>query len=636
MPPTYPSPSLPHLTPDVLDAVIIGAGSAGIAAARTLSTLTPSSSLLLLEARPRIGGRTLTSTKLGVPVDLGASWIHHYSPANPMVPLTQQVIRQRLGMTKEEGKDEEEKEQETGGLEGREGWDAADVPAMSAALYCGFVTAVEDGKAVSPPSPFPGLGGGSGRFVLFDADGCRIPAELYRQAVAIYNRSMHEADERTTALQLSLPPPPHTRSSSPFDYTPTLAANYLHYSSAVASVDTSISSFIRPIIERHLAAAGVTEVDGPRVRRVLDFLLSGSEQFEGASMEWMSALYWQAGSDGSGAVECDMLVQRGYGEVVRELGRGLDIRLRHVVRRIDYTGEVVRLEVEVEDEEERVVRKEVFHCRYVVVTAPLGVLKRPGLLDFDPPLPPAKLHAIDSFGFGLMNKVVLQFDECWWGEEVISIGWCSETRGLYRWILSLQPALALNKQVLAQHPGHAYPREEVEGSPNVLVCFSTADVGEEVERKSDDVQRDEVMDVLRRCFTRADINASAPSSTPSSSPAVAAPPLLPSPDTVLGTDREMLYSGRLPQLSSIPTPIAYEVTRWGSDRFAYGSYSHYALGCNEMTVEMLAAAVGEGKVSFAGEHTCSSSIGCVDSAYETGIREGHRIAALLQRRNAKA
>lgn len=40
----------------------------------------------------------------------------------------------------------------------------------------------------------------------------------------------------------------------------------------------------------------------------------------------------------------------------------------------------------------------------VVITAPLGVLKQQSI-DFDPPLPPWKQHAVERLGFGLLNKV---------------------------------------------------------------------------------------------------------------------------------------------------------------------------------------------------------------------------------------
>jgi monoamine oxidase len=69
----------------MLDAVIIGAGAAGIAAARRFSEL--GLRYELLEAKPFAGGRAFTDdTTFGVPVDLGCHWLH--SPArNPLKPF---------------------------------------------------------------------------------------------------------------------------------------------------------------------------------------------------------------------------------------------------------------------------------------------------------------------------------------------------------------------------------------------------------------------------------------------------------------------------------------------------------------------------------------------------------------------
>lgn len=55
--------------------VIVGAGAAGIAAARELQRL--KCEAILLEARARVGGRTWTeSLSLGVPIDHGGAWLH--------------------------------------------------------------------------------------------------------------------------------------------------------------------------------------------------------------------------------------------------------------------------------------------------------------------------------------------------------------------------------------------------------------------------------------------------------------------------------------------------------------------------------------------------------------------------------
>ena len=59
------------------EVIIIGAGPAGIGSASILSK--NQKSFIVLEARNRIGGRTLSANLDGTIVDLGASWIHTYS-----------------------------------------------------------------------------------------------------------------------------------------------------------------------------------------------------------------------------------------------------------------------------------------------------------------------------------------------------------------------------------------------------------------------------------------------------------------------------------------------------------------------------------------------------------------------------
>ncbi|MBZ8118281.1 FAD-dependent oxidoreductase [Roseovarius sp. LXJ103] len=65
------------------DVVVIGAGAAGIAAARDLRRA--GLDVTVIEAGPRIGGRVVTdTTTFGVPYDVGAHWLHTET-ANPFV-----------------------------------------------------------------------------------------------------------------------------------------------------------------------------------------------------------------------------------------------------------------------------------------------------------------------------------------------------------------------------------------------------------------------------------------------------------------------------------------------------------------------------------------------------------------------
>lgn len=66
------------------DILVIGAGAAGLAAART--ALAAGRHVQVLEARSRPGGRALTDAALGVPFDLGATWLHD-AARNPLADL---------------------------------------------------------------------------------------------------------------------------------------------------------------------------------------------------------------------------------------------------------------------------------------------------------------------------------------------------------------------------------------------------------------------------------------------------------------------------------------------------------------------------------------------------------------------
>lgn len=57
-----------------VDTIVVGAGVAGLTAARLLSRA--GRRVVVLEARDRVGGRVVTDRRFGLATDLGASWIH--------------------------------------------------------------------------------------------------------------------------------------------------------------------------------------------------------------------------------------------------------------------------------------------------------------------------------------------------------------------------------------------------------------------------------------------------------------------------------------------------------------------------------------------------------------------------------
>jgi len=78
----FASPAVAVAQSAEVDVVIVGAGAAGIAAARRVAAA--NRSFRLYEASNRVGGRCVTDSKIfGVPFDLGAHWIHN-PDSNPL------------------------------------------------------------------------------------------------------------------------------------------------------------------------------------------------------------------------------------------------------------------------------------------------------------------------------------------------------------------------------------------------------------------------------------------------------------------------------------------------------------------------------------------------------------------------
>lgn len=74
----------------------------------------------------------------------------------------------------------------------------------------------------------------------------------------------------------------------------------------------------------------------------------------------------------------------------------------------------------------------------------------------------------------------------------------------------------------------------------------------------------------------------------------------------------------------IPQPIDYQITRWHSDPFSFGSYSFNSVGSRPNLRRRLATPIS-GKVFFAGEATDEDYFGTVHGAYMSGLRAAKEV-----------
>ncbi|KAH7304239.1 hypothetical protein B0I35DRAFT_363495 [Stachybotrys elegans] len=81
---------LPNHQAHAKDVCIIGAGISGLRAAHILSDPSLGFNVTILEARDRPGGRVYQTADLGLPVDLGATWIHG-TEGNPIAALAKKI-----------------------------------------------------------------------------------------------------------------------------------------------------------------------------------------------------------------------------------------------------------------------------------------------------------------------------------------------------------------------------------------------------------------------------------------------------------------------------------------------------------------------------------------------------------------
>lgn len=356
--------------------IVIGAGPAGLTAARHLQR--HGFSVIVLEARNRIGGRVYTDrSSLSVPVDLGASIIT--------------------------------------GVEADVDTERRPDPSSLICAQLGLELTVLN-------SDCP----------LYDiVTGQKVPADLDEALEAEYNSLLDDmvlvvAQKGEHAMKMSL--------EEGLEYAlkrrrmPRLGSDYTEnelQKMDKPSLDSETISVDGKTIERN---SSNQEVLSPLERRVMDWHFAHLEYGCAALLKEVSLPYWNQDDvyGGFGGAHC--MIKGGYSSVIESLGEGVHIHLNQVVTDISYnskdtggTGSQCRkVKVSTSNGSE-------FSGDAVLITVPLGCLKAEAI-KFSPPLPQWKHSSIERLGFGVLNKVVLEFPEVFWDDSVDYFGATSEHR----------------------------------------------------------------------------------------------------------------------------------------------------------------------------------------------------------------
>ncbi|CAF3636390.1 unnamed protein product [Rotaria sp. Silwood1] len=156
------------------------------------------------------------------------------------------------------------------------------------------------------------------------------------------------------------------------------------------------------------------KIASEKIQRLVGLCLASMEDHEGANLTEISTKSYGIGE---GNIDAPILtISDGLGSFIKQIvdGNTLPIEFNTVVTQIDISNES-NGHVHISTSNDRH-----YLCKYVLVTIPLGCLKARSIV-FMPPIPDWKLTAIDKMGFGLLNKVFLQFTSIFWDEKLQNI-----------------------------------------------------------------------------------------------------------------------------------------------------------------------------------------------------------------------
>ncbi|TRY70897.1 hypothetical protein TCAL_02797 [Tigriopus californicus] len=282
------------------------------------------------------------------------------------------------------------------------------------------------------------------------------------------------------------------------------------------------------------------------------------------SLDEQSAVSWGQYVD----YDDDTSFAEGYVSLLNKIKELLDktnveIKLDHAVTSIQYDLEGgAQLTCE---------NGEIFQASHVISTASLGYLKQHHNELFQPPLPSRMVNAIESIGFGTIDRIKLDFVAPFWD--------ASNPGYMILWDRNINDE-PLNRSTWVQH---VVGFDAVIDHPNMLMAWVSGEAARIMESLPDQTIATQLCDVLR-----------------------------------------LVTKKSLPDLKSV------DVTRWYTNPFQLGVYSYRSpktdqkgLGPKDLGEPIIV--LGQPRILFAGEATDPDHYGTVHGAFTAGEREAKRL-----------
>lgn len=546
------SPNAKHF-----DNIVIGAGISGLSCAgRLLQNRARAGSVLVLEARDRIGGRINAVYVNGNRLDTGANWIHGVGTDERPNPLMKILPHKRYRQLSSSVSFQPPNNHDV--LEN----DPNAMPKSTSDWHVVLKTAAQQPRDTDQDRIIPSESAGK-----------------LQEAMWGTIESVHELAAETSSIEAK--------------NTTVLNAlkNSRAYQDAFKDIPTAyhrtlggMLQFMEPMEAAPLVAQSAEhDLDIPGMS-LLEYAIA---DFEGDQV----------------------FLQDGYIAIVNEVAKDLVdagvISTNSEVAEIDWNNKPISVTTTSGD---------IYTADNVVCTLPLGVLKHlqqhhqhtniQSTTLFNPPLPQTKAQAISALGFGTLDKIFMVYSLAWWNNDPY--------RSIFQRGLSKRPFVQQDAKV------------DKDEQPDFITGFTT-------ELPGIQIHQDGTVTTGPRLLSLTNLHSLSGFPVLCAFVSCANATYV---EQLADADAAGIVHRALGDwLGREPPQVEHvHVTRWATDPYSYGSYSHMITGLSETKhreefQQPVVNAQGA-KLRFAGEHTSRNHFATVHGALLSGWREADDILRL--------